>query len=489
MNHTQDINESAHVPPQAPEVEESVLGTCLVEAEAVQEVVSRIGHNYRVFYKGAHQHIYQAIVELDGKGAPIDAVSVEDELRNKERIDIVGGPGYLSDLTRSVSSSANVDYHCQILLEKYAKRKSIQDNGEEDKYAYSPDSDPYELLDRKMTNVNELSDVLYREQGNHIKDLMEGVMEDIEHRRQNPGINGIPTGMPLDKYTGGWQDANLYLIAARPSIGKTALVLKAAFNAALWPEEEDRTSVFYWNGEMKNIDLIKRRLAVEAQVNYIKMRDGKLSDKEMQRLVSAAGHLYNGNMIIDDTPGIGIHEWRAKFKTAVNRNNVGLGVVDYLQLMSGNNEGTREQEIASISRGLKEAAKETNCPVVALSQLSRECEKRKGAEPYLSDLRESGSLEQDADGVILLNRPEFFGHNEYKNESTKGFGWLKVEKMRNGMTGEFKMIFDKPFAEWKGLGGEYSDDEADDVAPPKAPMPHNLFEGDDDVNVAEDSPF
>lgn len=487
-----NLGQEGRVPPQAPEIEKAVLGACLIEHEALQEVLSSIGHNAKVFYASRHESIYQAILRLADKGAPVELLSVEDELRSKQQLELVGGSGYISDLTRSVSSAANVDYHCQILLEKYAKRKSILDNVEDNKYAYSSDSDPYELLDQKMTHVNELADVLYKRKGSHIRDIMEETLDDIQHRRENPGINGVPTGLALDKYTGGWQDGNLYYVAARPSMGKSAFALKAAFFTALVEQDRFRRSVFYWNGEMKNRDLIKRRLAVEGKVNYIKMRDGKVDDKAMKRLIEAAGHLYNGDLTIDDTPAISINEFRAKYKQAVNKDDVGIGFVDYLQLMVGDgNFGTREQEVSYISRGLKACAKETNTPIVALSQLSRQPENRPGGEPFLSDLRESGSLEQDADGVIFLNRPEFLGYDEYKgDQDVKNKGWFKVAKMRNGMCGEFKMYFDKPYAEWKDLGGDYSMDESDDIKKPRAPIPHSLFnDADDDINVAEDSPF
>lgn len=487
-----NLEQEARVPPQAPEIEQSVLGACMMEDQALQEVLSMIGRRQKVFYSSKHEHIYQAILTLENKGAPVEMLAVEDELRNTQKLSMVGGSGYLTELTRSVSSSANVDYHCQILLEKYAKRKSILDNIEDNKTAYSADSDPYDLLDRKMTHVNELADVLYRRKGSHVKDIMEETLDDIQDRRENPGVQGVPTGLNIDKYTGGWQDGNLYYIAARPSMGKSALALKAAFFTALVEEERHRETVFYWNGEMKNKDLLKRRLAVEAKVNYIKMRDGDVTDKEMKRLIGAAGHLYSGDLTIDDTPAISINEFRAKYKRAVNKDGVGVGFVDYLQLMVGGKSfGTREQEISYISRGLKACAKETNTPIVALSQLSRKPEDRPGGEPFLSDLRESGSLEQDADGVIFLNRPEFIGKNEYKgDEDIKNKGWVKIAKMRNGMCGEFKMYFDKPYAEWKDLGGDYSMDKSDDISKPRAPIPHSLFEdADDDINVAEDSPF
>lgn len=475
--------DNARVPPQAIEVEEGVLGVCFMEPDALERVISELGTDPDVFYKPAHRTIYETIVDMHGAGASVDMLSVESKLRDQNKLAPIGGSGTLADLSRSTSSAANIEYHCQILLEKHVKRQLILESQNTMSMGYDSAADVRDVLDQAMTRVDRASDKLYKRQGNRVPDMMESVLDDITFRRENPGIHGVPSGLPLDKYTGGWQPANVYIIAARPSIGKTALVLKCGFNAALFSADRYRTGVFYWNGEMKNEDVIKRRLAIEAKVNYTKMRDGKVSDVEMKRLIEAAGYVYNANMIIDDTPGIGIHEWRAKYKTAVRRDGVGLGIVDYLQLMSGEKGGNREQEIASISRGLKAAAKETNTPVIALSQLSRECERREGAEPFLSDLRESGSLEQDADGVIMLNRPEFFGHELFKNRPTKGKGIIKVEKMRNGMTGEFWMNFEKQFADWipeYNERGNFSDSAAANVEMPKAPIPQSMFDEDDE---------
>lgn len=485
-----DLEGGGRIPPQAVEVEENVLGGCLTENEALEEAIAELGHDPSVFYKPAHRTIYEAILEINRRNGSIDIITIENYLRDNHLLAPVGGSGTLQELTRRVSSAANMDYHCAILLEKWVKRQLILDANDIQKGGYDSTSDPFDLLDQAMTNVDKIADRLYRQKGSFASDMMKGVLEDIEWRRENPGITGVPSGTPVDKYTGGWQPGNLYIIAARPSIGKTAFIIKAGFNAALFAAERYRTNVFHSNLEMQNEDLIKRRLSMEAKVNSTKIRDGKVSDIEMQRLVEAAGHLYDGRVILDDTPGININEWRAKYKTAVRRHGVGLGIVDYLQLMSGKSEGTREQEIASISRGLKAAAKETNTPIVALSQLSRECERREGAEPFLSDLRESGSLEQDADGVIMLNRPEFFGHAKFKNRPTEGKGIVKIVKMRNGMTGEFWMDFVKKYADWQpeysDRAGITKDDSAIDS--PKAPIPHSLFSEDEEY-IDDEEPF
>lgn len=478
--------QETRIPPQAIEVEEGVLGACLMDAEALEIVIGKIGAKTEVFYKSAHDLIYRAIFERNKKGESVDLLSIESYLRDRNQLAPAGGQGYLSELSRSVFSPASAATHCDILLEKYVKRMLILDSQNVMSMAYDTSTSADEVLKTAMSSSDKAAKNLYKSESNDVSSMMQEVMDDIQYRRENPGISGVPSGMPIDKYTGGWQPSTVYIIAARPSIGKTAFALKAGFNAALFASEKYRTNVFYWNGEMDNKDIIKRRLAVEAKVNYTKMRDGKVNDTEMKRLVEAAGWLYRSNMIIDDTAGIDVYEFIARFKLAVRKDNVGLGIVDYLQLMSGRQEGNREQEIASISRGLKAASKETGVPILALSQLSRECERRPGAEPFLSDLRESGSLEQDADAVIMLNRPEFFGHAEFKNRPTKGKGIVKVEKMRNGMTGEFWMNFEKQYADWQpehGDRAEYASSPADvGVAMPRAPIPDDLFD-------EQESPF
>lgn len=484
------IDDNARIPPQAIEVEESVLGSCFIEHEALEVVIGEIGFQSEIFYKPAHSHIFESVLKIYRNDGVVDLISVENDLRDNGLLATIGGSEYLGGLTRRVSSSADAEKHCKILIEKWLKRRMIMNSSGTIKRCYDPSESPYDILDQAMTNMDFVANKLYRKQGELASDMMKGVLEDIEARRENPGITGIRSGLPIDKYTGGWQPGKLYIIGARPSIGKTAFIIKAGFNAALFSADKYRTNVFYSNLEMKNSDVLKRRLAIEAKVSSTKMRDGKLSDIEMKRLVEASGFIFDSTIILDETAGIGINEFRAKYKTAVRRHDVRLGIIDYLQLMSGDSDGNREQEISSISRGLKAVAKETNTAIVALSQLSRACENREGAEPFLSDLRESGSLEQDADGVILLNRPEFFGKNIFKNRQTEGKGIVKIAKMRDGMTGEIWMNFEKQFAEWvPEHAGDYSDSPADGISEPKASISQSLFEGDENTDVNEESPF
>lgn len=467
------------VPPQAVEVEEAILGGMLVDDDAVDVVLQMIRPDD--FYKPANKHVFETIADLHRQGKPTDLISVENHLRDHNLLDVIGGSGQLAEYTRSVSSLATIENHCLIVAEKSVKRNLIISCQEVIKQAYDTTADAVDTLDLAMKHLDEITDRTYRRQGEFVSDMIGSVVEDILQRRETKGLTGIGTGTILDKYTGGWQPANLYIIAARPSIGKTAFILNSAFNAALFSTIE--ATGFYANMEMKNADLIQRRLALESRVNYTKMRDGKISDEDVTRILEASEALTRGRLIIDDTTNLSINEFRAKYKTAVRRHGVQFGVVDYLQLMAGNKEGNREQEISSISRGLKAVAKETNTPIIALSQLSRACENRTGAEPYLSDLRESGSIEQDADGVILLNRPEFFNHGTYKNKPTAGKGWVKVAKMRNGMTGEFMMDFDKGFALWKNPYGEYEQFQAhmDEDLKETAPQPHQIDYEDDET--------
>ena len=457
--------EPGYIPPQDVNAEEIVLGTMLFEDEARAVVREELGSDSAIFYKPAHRHIYDSILSLMDGGDPVDIGTVETDLRKKSVLDVAGGPAAMADLTRSAASPDRMEYYCKVLAQMAVRRDAITANTQAVKELFDTTTDTYQVIDNAQTAYDKLSDVLYRKGGSFVSDMLTGVLQEIEDRK-NSGqeISGVPSGYAIDKYTGGWQPGELYILAARPSIGKTAFILNGSFNAALMAGAH-RTTVMYFNMEMKNYDLIKRRLAVESGVNYIKMRDGKVSDQDIKDLVDAAGRMFEGRFILDDASSPHINEVRAKVKSAVRRHGVGLVVVDYLQLMSGKTDGLREQEISSIARGLKACAKENNIPIVAAAQLSRQCENRPGAEPFLSDIRESGALEQEADGVILLNRPEFFGHKLYRNQPTEGRGWVKIAKMRNGMTGEFTMNFQKKLALWTNEASSEIPRQGNDSAP------------------------
>jgi replicative DNA helicase len=468
-SNTSTIDQEGRVPPQAVEVEEAVLGSMLIEHEAATVALQMLSSND--FYKPAHQHIFEVLHDLYERDNPLDLLTVENELRDKELLDICGGAGYLSELTRSVSSAANVDYHAQIIAEKATKRNLILGCTDIIKEAYDSSSDPYDVLDKAEQRIFDLANSKQRAQAQPIGDVLKDTLSHLEDiRGESAGITGVPTGTDVDSKTAGWQDGDLVIIAARPSMGKTAYVLTTARNAALHQDPEMQTKVAIFSLEMSNQSLVQRLLTMEGRINAQSARSGQLNDDEFKRLIDAAGRLFTANIFVDDTPGLSLMELRTKSRRLKSEHDIGLIVVDYLQLMtaSGKDFGTREQEIASISRGLKALAKELNVPVVALSQLSRAVEQRGGDKrPQLSDLRESGSIEQDADVVCFLYRPEYYGiKTTPEGQSTTGLAEVIIGKQRNGPVGSVPLYFVKDYARFENLttadSTPYGEDSAQD---------------------------
>lgn len=489
------LEQEGRVPPQAVEVEEAVLGSMLIEHEAATVALQMLSAND--FYKPAHRHIFEVLHDLYERDNPLDLLTVENELRDKGLLETCGGAGYLSELTRSVSSAANVDYHAQIIAEKATKRNLILGCTDIIKEAYDSSSDPYDVLDKAEQRIFDLANSKQRSQAQPIGDVLKDTLSYLEDiRGKSSGITGVPTGTDIDKMTAGWQDGDLVIIAARPSMGKTAYVLTTARNAALHQNEKLRTKVAIFSLEMSNQSLVQRLLTMEGRINAQTARSGRLEDEDFKRLIDAAGRLFTANIFVDDTPGLSIMELRTKARRLKSEHDIGLIVVDYLQLMTASgNFGTREQEIATISRGLKGLAKELDVPVVALSQLSRAVEQRGGDKrPQLSDLRESGSIEQDADVVCFLYRPEYYGiKTTPEGQSTTGLAELIIGKQRNGPTGSVPLYFVKDYARFENLTaadspGPYGDesnssDNSNDSGPP--PTGHNPSPDKD----SKDAPF
>lgn len=447
-------NGGGRVPPQAVDVEEAVLGAMLIEREAATIALQLLQPDD--FYKPAHKHIFETLFDLYERGNPLDILTVENELRDKNLLDIVGGGGYLADLTRSVSSAANIDYHSQIISEKAIKRNLIVHCNEIIKTAYDTTSDAKEVLDSAEQRIFDIANTKSRSNATAISDILKDTLGYLEDLRGKPqGITGVPAGLDVDNYTSGWQSGDLIIIAARPSMGKTAFVLTAARNAALHPDEALRSGVAIFSLEMSSQQLVQRFLTMEARVDAQKARTGKVKDEDFKQLIDAAGRLFSADIFIDDTPSLSIMELRTKCRRLKSEHDIGLVVVDYLQLMTASSRdiGNREQEIATISRGLKSLAKELNVPVIALSQLSRQVEQRGGDKrPQLSDLRESGSIEQDADVVCFLYRPEYYGITTTpEGESTNGLAELIIGKQRNGPIGSTRMFFVKEYARFERL--------------------------------------
>jgi replicative DNA helicase len=458
------LETDGRIPPQAVEIEEAVLGGMLIDRDAALMGMESL--KVTDFYKPVHQHIFEAMTDLIQGKNNLDILTLENELRDRGYLDLCGGPGYLSQLTRSVSSSANIEYHIQIISEKALKRDLILSCTEVIKESYDPASDPYDVLDMAERKVFELSNNNSRGAVSPITDTIKSTLVYLEElRSKKSAITGVPTNLDVDKMTAGWQRGDLVIIAARPSMGKTAFILTVARNAALHPDPEKRTPIALFSLEMSNQSLVQRLLTMEARVDAQKARTGQLNDEEFKQLIDAAGRLYPAPIYVDDTPGISLMEVRSKCRRLKSEKNIGLVVIDYLQLMTASvkDNANREQEIAFISRGLKGLAKELDLPVIALAQLSRAVEQRgRDKRPQLSDLRESGSIEQDADVVCFLYRPEYYGITTTdEGESTFGIAEVIIGKQRNGPTGTVSLHFVKEYARFENLtSAKYSDDYA-----------------------------
>lgn len=455
----QMLEQGGRIPPQAPDVEEAVLGGMLIDHDAASIALQILKPDD--FYKPSNRYIFDTIQKLYERNNPLDLLTVENELRDQNLLDSCGGPAYLSQLTRAVSSAANIEYHAQIIVEKAIKRNLILTCTDIIKEGYDAGSDPFDLLDRAEQHIFDLSNTKTRVPAKAISDILKHTIDHlVDIRGKADGLTGVPSSLDVDKLTAGWQPGDLIIIAARPSMGKTAFVLTAARNAALHPSKEKKTSVAIFSLEMSDQSLVQRLLTMEARINAQLARSGRLNDHDFEQLVEAAGRLVQANIFIDDTPGISVIELRSKCRRLKNEHDIGLVVVDYLQLMTAGGSGSdrnREQEIAYISRGLKALAKELNVPVIALSQLSRAVEQRGGSKrPQLSDLRESGSIEQDADVVCFLYRPEYYGiQTDEEGHSTAGVAELIVGKQRNGPVGSTRLQFIKDYARFENLVTSY----------------------------------
>ena len=432
------------VPPQAKELEDAVLGAIMLEKSAFDTVVEIL--KPECFYVEGHQRIYKAMQGLAAKSQPIDILTVVEELKMREELEIVGGPYYVTKLTNAVVSSANIETHARIILQKFIQRELIRISGEIIGDAYEDSTDVFDLLDDAESKLFEITNSHLRKNFDSIDSVLVKTIQRIEDmRNKQDEITGVPSGFPtLDQITYGWQPTDLIILAARPAVGKTAFALNLARNAALSATKP--TAVAFFSLEMSSAQLVQRILSAESEIFMEKIARGRLEDHEMKQLYKKGiDRLAKAPIYIDDTPALNIFELRAKCRRLKNKHNLGFIIIDYLQLMSGSSEnknGNREQEISQISRALKGLAKELQVPIIALSQLSRAVESRKEGEkiPQLSDLRESGAIEQDADMVMFLYRPEYYGitANEM-GESNKGETHVKIAKHRNGSLDTVKL--------------------------------------------------
>ena len=448
-----DINDSlGKIPPQATDLEEAVLGALMLEKDALSTVIDILSPES--FYQDNHQEIYRAIVQLFNNSEPVDMRTVVNQLRKNAKLEFAGGAYYIAELTSKVSSAANIEYHARIVTEMAIKRELIRVASEIHHDAYEDTTDVFQLLDKTEGALFEISEANIRKNYDNMTTLMAQAIKELEDRKNHKdGLTGVPSGFSaLDRVTSGWQRSDLVIIAARPGMGKTAFVVSALRNAAV----DFNHAVAIFSLEMSSVQLVNRLISAEAQLESEKIKKGNLQDYEWQQLIHKTNKLSNAPIFIDDTPGLSILELRAKCRRLKAQHDVQLIVIDYLQLMSGDSSkggGNREQEIASISRALKGIAKELNVPVIALSQLSRAVETRGGDKrPQLSDLRESGSIEQDADMVMFLYRPEYYGITEDENGMpTSGVGEVIIAKHRSGSLENVQLKFIGKFTKFADL--------------------------------------
>ena len=450
------------IPPQAKDLEEAILGAIMLEKSAFDTVIEIL--KPECFYVEAHQKIYKAMQSLQIKNLPIDLLTVVEELKFKEELEFVGGPYAVTKLTNVVVSSANIEAHSRIVLQKFIQRELIRISGEIIGEAYEDSTDVFDMLDTAETKLFEITNNHLRRNFDDIATVLVKTINRIEEmRNRQDEMTGVPTGFPsLDRLTYGWQPTDLIILAARPSVGKTAFALNLARTAALHPTKP--TAVGFFSLEMSSSQLVQRILSAESEIWLEKIARGKLEEHEMKQLYKKGiEKLSKAPIFIDDSAALNIFELRAKCRRLKNKHNIGMIIIDYLQLMSGSADrnSNREQEISKISRDLKGLAKELQVPIIALSQLSREVEKRKEGNkiPQLSDLRESGAIEQDADMVMFLYRPDYYDvtTNEM-GESNKGETYVKIAKHRNGSLDTIKLkaeLHIQRFVEEEG-GGDFN---------------------------------
>lgn len=441
------------IPPQAIEIEESVLGALLLDQNAITNAIDILRQEY--FYLEVHQHIYRAVSILFRDGNPVDLLSVADQLKKDGRFDEIGGLTKLVSLTNRITSAAHIEYHVRILSEKYIQRELIRVSTETLKDSYDDTVDVLNLLDRTETKFLEINDSNFKSDFHSMDVLLSNTLKEIEaNQNSQDETMGVVTGFnDLDARTGGFQKGTLLILAARPAMGKTALALTMARNMAV----DFNKPVAIFSLEMTASELMSRLIAAESGIDAKKFKlKGELQDWEKEQLRNKTNALAHAPMYIDDNPGLTIFELRAKCRRLKQKYDIQMVFIDYLQLMSGGETmktgGNREQEISYISRQLKALSKEIGVPIMALSQLSRAVETRGGSKrPQLSDLRESGAIEQDADMVMFVYRPSYYGIDVENGMSTEGLAKLIIAKHRSGEPGDVNLRFVERFVRFENM--------------------------------------
>ncbi len=456
--------EKGKLPPQVLDLEEAVLGAMMIDKKGVDEVIDILQPD--AFYKEAHKYIFEAIFQLFTDSQPIDLLTVSAQLKKDGKLELSGGDFYLIQLTQKISSSAHIEFHSRIILQKYIQRSLIKISSEIIEESYDESTDVFDLLDKAESKLYEVTQGNIKRSSETAQSLVIQAKKRIEEIANKEGLSGIATGFEkLDKVTSGWQPSDLVIIAARPGMGKTAFVLSMARNIAI----DFGHPVALFSLEMSSVQLITRLISSETGLSSEKLRTGKLEKHEWEQLSIKVKDLEKAPLYIDDTPSLSIFDLRAKSRRLASQHGIKLLIVDYLQLMtaggtSGKGGGNREQEISTISRNLKALAKELSVPVIALSQLSRAVETRGSSKrPLLSDLRESGAIEQDADIVSFIYRPEYYKIDEWDDDEhspTEGQAEFIIAKHRNGSLENIRLKFIGNLGKFDNLddyGGNYDD--------------------------------
>lgn len=440
--------EGIRVPPQANEVEQAVIAAMLLDKEAISTAIESIDETY--FYKESHRKIYLAIVDLFDRHEAVDMLTITEELKKKGDLEDVGGPFYISEITNSVPSSANIEYHINIVRQKALSRKLITVCNEITNDAFEQEKEVDNLLDQAEQSIFRISESRIKKGFESVNPILHKTFERIDelYHSSGTGVTGIASDFKkLDEMTAGFQKSDFIVLAGRPSMGKTAFALNLMRNAAV----DHSLPIGFFSLEMSAEALVLRLLCTESRVNQMAVRTGRMNAEEMKRLSKYVGVLDQAPIYIDDTPGLNILQLRSKARRLVADKDVKLFVIDYLQLMEGSKEESRQQEITKISRSLKGLAKELDVPVIALSQLSRAVETRdKSRKPQLSDLRESGAIEQDADVVLFVYRPEYYDIQTFEDtgESTHNKSEIIIGKQRNGPVGTIRLTFLKEYGKF-----------------------------------------
>ncbi|OAV66893.1 Replicative DNA helicase [Bacteroidales bacterium Barb6XT] len=475
------VPDTGRIQPQARELEDAVLGALLLEKDAYSMISELL--KPECFYEKSHEMIFSAIVDLAATQRPIDMLTVVDQLKKRGELDTVGGPLYISQLTSKVVSTAHLEYHARIIAQKYLARELISFTASVQGKAFDETIDVDDLMQEAEGKLFEISQQNVKKDVTQINPVIKEALSMLEKAyNRKEGLSGLSSGFTsLDKVTSGWQNSDLVIIAARPAMGKTAFVLSMAKNMAV----NHNIAIGMFSLEMSNVQLVNRLITNVCEIPGEKIKSGRLENYEWEQLNYKLNELYDAPVYIDDTANMSVFELRTKARRLVREHNVKCIIIDYLQLMnaSGITFGNREQEVSTISRSLKGLAKELSIPIIALSQLNRGVESRQGSEgkrPQLADLRESGAIEQDADIVCFIHRPEYYKiFEDERGNSLKGVAEIIIAKHRNGATGDVRLRFKSEFAKFMNIDEDVAVREFTSGINSSEPMPAIPSAGED----------